>query len=571
MDDTERGGTGTSVLVALQDPEAGRAFSSALEALGYRALRGSAATAADLEGIQNLSPDLVLMDPTADAQADPLRGCREVRDGCSVPAVAVLPAGAPPPVGGPLGHDPLAWVRMPPEPRELQLVVEASLREHRLAQALEKRVHFDELTRLPNRAALVGHLRRLLRRVERREGYRFALLVLDLDRFKVVNESLGPKAGDRLLVDLAGRLAGCLRGEDSVARLGGDEFAVLLDGIRDTRDAYRVARRIEESLKAPFVLDGHPFYTTASMGIAQSASGYRDPEEVLRDAETALSRAKAMGRARYEMFDAQMHSRALSQLEAEGDLRRAVDAGELILHYQPIVLLETGRIGGFEALVRWQHPQRGLVPPNEFIPLAEDTGLIVPIGQWVLEEACRQARAWQERIASARDLKMGVNLSARQFSRSDVPSMVKATVERTGFDRVHLRLEITESVVMENRESAAAMIARLKAMGIHLCMDDFGTGYSSLSALHEFPVDTLKIDRAFVSRLGSDDSATGIVQTIILLARHLRMTVVAEGIETAPQLATLRGLGCEMGQGYFFSRPLGAAAAAALLESDPRW
>ncbi|HVF45852.1 MAG TPA: EAL domain-containing protein [Pyrinomonadaceae bacterium] len=440
----------------------------------------------------------------------------------------------------------------------------------------ESREHFrhaafhDSLTALPNRTLLADHLRLAIERSRRRPEHLFAVLFLDLDRFKNINDSLGHAAGDRLLVETARRLELCSRPTDTVARLGGDEFAVLLDGLESDVDAVRVAGRVQEELMRPFHLGGHEVYTAASIGITLSTHGYEDPENVLRDADTAMYRAKEKGKARYELFDAEMHADALARLRLENDLRRAVEHREFEVYYQPVITLATGKLSGFEALVRWRHPERGIVSPAEFIPLAEETRLITEIGAWVLTEACRQMSEWRELIPSQQHLTVSVNLSSKQLTRPGLPDLVRRTLGETGLPPHCLKLEITESAVMDNAESAASLLAQLRALGIQLSIDDFGTGYSSLSYLHRFPVDTLKIDRSFVAKM-TDNSENGeIVRTIVTLASNLGMCVVAEGVETEEQHARLEALGCEYAQGFLYSRPVEAESALALIRRGVR-
>ena len=432
---------------------------------------------------------------------------------------------------------------------------------------LARHAYYDSLTGLPNRALFLERLEHTLARAKRQPEYLFATLFLDLDRFKKINDSLGHYSGDQLLVEAARRFDKCLRPGDTVARLGGDEFAILLDDLHTLADAQEVAARIEHELEQPFQLDGREVFVTVSIGIAPSTNADTVAEELLRQADTAMYRAKGMGRARHEIFDSSMHQRAVKMLELETDLWHALERDELRLHYQPIICLSTGTICGFEALVRWQHPQRGLVSPGDFIPLAEETGLIVPIGWWVLREACRQAQAWNK----TRNLWMSVNLSSKQFSQNDMIERVQKILDETGFDPRGLKLEITESVIMENTESASSMLRHLKSLGIQLSMDDFGTGYSSLSYLHRFPLDTLKIDRSFVSQMKPHARNGEIVGTILNLANGLSMNVIAEGVETEEQLYGLRKLDCDYAQGFFFARPLAPGNVEELLAQSPKW
>ncbi|MDB9513956.1 EAL domain-containing protein [Kamptonema animale CS-326] len=577
-------------------------------------------------------------------------------------------------------------------------------------QLLHDALH-DALTELPNRALLMDRLGQALARARRNPNYRFGVIFLDLDRFKVINDSQGHQAGDRLLYTIARRLMSCLRSGDTVARLGGDEFIILLEEIEDVSVAIATANRIQQALEQPLHLEGHKVTVTASMGIALSTPEYQWPGDILRDADIAMYRAKALGKARYQVFAAAMHTHAVALMQLESDLRRAVEltcgkegaeegargqglearereeetgdwgletrereeensslapspstltpSSPFVLYYQPIVSLSRGIVVGFEALVRWLHPERGLVTPAEFIPVAEETGLIVPLGQWVLREACSQMVKWQKSLKShtpgefdfncrgvslnsnpelwAQQFQLGdidssskldntlfgcdlevavddnqslrypplinkaveepnlpipscelpisnyqlplpnsqltiaVNLSGRQFAQPDLIEQIKQVLEETGLDGQYLKLEITESVVMEDGESAVTMLSQLRDLGIHLCIDDFGTGYSSLSYLHRFPINTLKIDRSFVSRMGVDGDNSEIVRAIVMLAHSLGMDVVAEGVETSHHLAQLRSLGCEFGQGYFFSKPVNSEVATALLSPALQW
>jgi diguanylate cyclase (GGDEF)-like protein/PAS domain S-box-containing protein len=437
-------------------------------------------------------------------------------------------------------------------------------------KAEEQLIHdalHDPLSNLPNRAFFLTLLDRAIKRTRRRSDYLFAVLFVDLDRFKMVNDSLGHGVGDQLLAAISTRLKACVRPGDVVARLGGDEFTILLEDIRGVNDATRVAERIQAELKEPFVFDGHEVFTSASIGIALSTAGHDRPEYFLRDADTAMYRAKARGKARYEMFDEAMHVRAVAQLQLETDLRRALERGEFRVRYQPIVVLSTGQVTGFEALVRWQHSERGLIAPAEFIPLAEETGLIIPISRWVMEAACRQARAWIDQFPDQPDLSVSVNLSAKHFQQPDLVAQIQEVLKQAGLGPENLRLEITESVLMDEPESHVNVIRALQKAGIQVQIDDFGTGYSSLSYLQRFSVDTLKIDRSFLGESGESDG-WDIVETIITLAQDLGVTVIAEGVETEEQTARLKALRCEHAQGFLFREPVDAEAATAILAAQ---
>jgi diguanylate cyclase (GGDEF)-like protein/PAS domain S-box-containing protein len=435
----------------------------------------------------------------------------------------------------------------------------------RVEQQLIHDAFHDNLTGLPNRALLMDRVSGALARARRRAGL-VAVLFLDVDRFKLVNDSLGHVLGDQLLVQMSRLLATAVRPGDTVARLGGDEFIVLLEDVEEPADAVRVAERIHQALAAPFRIGGHEVFITASIGIAVSTREYQRAGDLVRDADTAMYQAKATGKACHRVFDTSMHARAVAALALENELRRAVERKSFVLHYQPVVQLSGGRIRGLEALVRWEHSQRGLVPPSEFIPMAEETGLISAIGRWALHESCRVLKDWI--TETGLDLDVAVNLSSRQFSRPDLVQDVAAALRETGLPPRCLKLEITESVIMENAEAAIEMLQALRGLGVGLSIDDFGTGYSSLAYLLRFPANTLKVDRSFIAMVGKGGRSERIVGSIVALGRSLEMEVVAEGVETAEQRDALLSLGCDLGQGYLFSRPVDAARVGQLLAGE---
>jgi diguanylate cyclase (GGDEF)-like protein/PAS domain S-box-containing protein len=427
---------------------------------------------------------------------------------------------------------------------------------------LQYQAFHDVLTGLPNRALFLDRLEQALTRAQRHGGT-VGVLFLDLDRFKLINDSLGHAAGDLLLINVAARLKGCLRAEDTVARFGGDEFSILLDRLDGPSETLLAAERIIGVLDAPFHLDGHDVVTATSIGIVTNTPDHT-PAEMVRDADTALYRAKSNGRGRYEVFDATMNARALERLELEADLRAALERKEFVVYYQPKINLSSGCLEGMEALVRWQHPRLGLVSPASFIPLAEETGLIRPIGQWVLEEACRQTKRWVDRHPD-KALVTSVNLSGRQFQQPTLVDDVAHALRLSGVDPRCMQLEITESVAMEDAEAAVTILQQLKALGLQLAIDDFGTGYSSLAYLKRFPVDELKIDRAFVSGLMHESEDASIVNAVASLGHALKLSIVAEGIETAAESRHVHTLGCGVGQGFYFARPLPSAEAEAFI------
>lgn len=435
-------------------------------------------------------------------------------------------------------------------------------------EQLARQAYTDPLTGLSNRVALLDRMTHAITRATRRHE-QVAVVFLDLDNFKMVNDSLGHEAGDHLLIFVARRLQGCLRAEDTAARLGGDEFTILLEGVHEVQDVVRVVDRISAALQAPFIVDGHEVFVTFSIGMTLSRSGQQDPRELLREADVAMYYAKHKGKARSAFFDASMNFRLLDRLSLESDLRRAVERGEFRVHYQPMIDLASGSISGVEALVRWEHPERGMIYPDEFIPLAEETGLIVEIGEWVLKEACRQAQGWEAVYQGSAPLTISVNLSAGQLLQPDLSETVARTLAETGMSPTSLQLEITESVLMQDVETAIRVLHELKSLGVQLAIDDFGTGYSALSYFKRFPFDVLKIDRTFVKGLGEDKQDSAIVRTVIMLAKTLNLVVVGEGIETSTQLGQLQVLGCDRGQGYHFARPLPGEEVNELLRSIP--
>lgn len=473
--------------------------------------------------------------------------------------------------------------------KERTQALEREIQERKRAQTqlLHLALH-DPLTQLPNRSLLMDRLEAMLLHSEQQPDYGFAVLFLDCDRFKRINDSLGHTVGDRLLIAIAQRLQQCLRPQDTLARLGGDEFAILIDGCEDAQTGLAVAQALNHSLTEPFHLANYEIFINASIGVVfnsdrlnqqlySSTAPYRfnlhytDAEHLLRDADTAMYRAKAMGKGCYEVFSPDLHDQARSLLELESDLRRALEQEEFLLYYQPIVALKRGKIAGFEALIRWRHPKKGFISPVEFIPAAEETGLIIPIGEWVFHTACHQLKKWHDLMITTEPLTMSVNFSVRQFSQANFLGKIESILDHTQANCGCLKLEVTESVLIDQPESVMLLLQELKAKQLKLSLDDFGTGFSSLSYLHRFPMDTLKIDRSFIGRIGDNPKNLEIVQAIITLGHNLGIETIAEGIETPQQLAHLRALGCEYGQGYFFARPIAAVDAEALLAKDPCW
>jgi len=425
----------------------------------------------------------------------------------------------------------------------------------------------DPLTNLANRALFMDRLSVSFARVQRGKSASFALLCIDLDRFKNVNDSLGHRKGDQLLISVARRLLKCASFGDTTARLGGDEFAMIIEDINDPADVEATVRKIEREIGEPFVLDGDEIFATVSIGVAVARPGGDKPENLLRDADTAMYRAKAEGKARHVIFNEAMRDRAVNLLQLETDLRRAMERNEFLIHYQPIVSLKAREIVGFEALVRWQHPSRGLIAPDQFIPLAEDTGLIVPIGEWVLRESCRQMAEWQRMFPRNVPLSISVNLSNRQIT-PDFTATVEGILKETGLDPSTLKLEITESTVIENPERAAGLLNELRRMKVGILIDDFGTGYSTMNYLNKLSVDGLKIDRSFITGINPSGEGLAIVRTILTLARNLGLDVIAEGVETSDQLELLRWLNGDYAQGFYFHEALEPSRVEVILDSD---
>ena len=429
----------------------------------------------------------------------------------------------------------------------------------------------DSLTGLPNRALFLDRLDRVYQQSRRQSSHLFALLYLNLDGFRVVRDSLGPAAADRLLIEVSQRMLRRVRSADTVARMEGDEFAFLLDNLKAVGNATRVADRLRQEFTTPFTVEGRQIFLTASMGLTCCNTGYESGEHLLRDATTAMHQAKATGRTGFVIFDTAMHEQAMVRLKLEADLRQALERQEFRLEYQPIVDLKSGHVAGFEALLRWEHPEYGLTRPDVFLEVATELGLMTKIGEWSLREASRQLTVWQTEFPKIRPLTVSVNFSLHHFADADLAALINDVLLATGVDPSSLKIEITESDMMQNPEAVTAVLKQIGSQQVQTCLDDFGTGYSSLSYLQQLPITFLKIDQSFVRRLGADDDALAIVKTIIVLAHQRGRQVIAEGVETAEHLTILRLLGCEYGQGYLFAKPLPCAEVSSFLASGHHW
>lgn len=436
-------------------------------------------------------------------------------------------------------------------------------------KAVEQQLTYDSLhdamTGLPNRVLFLDRLGQAIEYCKRRTEFTFAVLFVDIDQFKVINDSLGHLTGDQLLVSAGMRMRESLRSSDTVARLGGDEFAILLEMTGDQDSASRVAEKLQETIKLPFQLDGHELYITASIGVVKSLDGYIHPEEVLRDADIAMYQAKAQGKARFEVFDLTMRSHAFSRLEMEQDLRAALENDEFRLYYQPIMSMESNQLVSFEALIRWAHPTRGLLSPGEFLSIAEESGLILPIEKWVLNEACAQLKKWHEKYPSLQNVSVNVNISNRQFAQPDFVSGVIKALEANDVNAESLKLEITENVLISNYAAANEIFTKLRSLGVQLEIDDFGSGYSALGYLQHFPISAIKIDKSFIDEIGRSPRGVELIRAIVSMARELGMEAIAEGIETGEQLDQLKSLSCHLGQGFLLSKPLHKEAAEEML------
>jgi diguanylate cyclase (GGDEF)-like protein len=557
------------LLVVDDEPLNRDALQRRLERVGYRVLTAdSGLSALAIAAAQHV--DLVLLDvmmPEMDG-LETLRRLRQSRSVSELPIIMATAKDSADDVVAALDAGANDYITKP---------IDFAVAQARIRTQLTAR-RADPLTGLPNRLLFMERLNEQIARSNADATFEFAVFFLDVDRFKIINDSLGHAAGDELLTGISRRLERSLRNTDMVARshgdctlarLGGDEFTMLLPGVRSPLDAHAIAERLLASVTTPFTLGGREVVVTLSLGIVMADGRYQRAEEMVRDADTAMYCAKDRGRARYEIFDTSMRAAVEERLLIESDLRRAVERQEFQLHYQPIVTLSDQQLRGFEALVRWEHPVRGLVPPNGFISIAEETGLIVPLGLWVLREACRQMRVWDSEFEHCRNLTVSVNLSARQCLHPSLVADVASVLAETGLEPRRLKLEITESLVLEGSDEVIGVLKALRGLGVELGLDDFGMGYSALSYLQQLPVQTLKIDRSFVSGIQSVSNVQ-IIRAILSLASALSMNVTAEGVETADQAARLKELSCEFAQGFFFDRPLTGQGAREILQKHNR-
>ena len=580
----------TKVLVVDDTPDTAKLMAQAVEAEGYEvSVVGDGRSALQMAAAER--PDVVLLDVMMPGMSgiEVLHRLKEDAELGTIPVILVtaksedsdivdgLDAGAHDYVTKPFRQEILAArvrsaVHVKQSHDQLlhlneQFQAEIAGRKRLEHQQRHDALH-DALTDLPNRSLIIVQLENAIKRCRRQPGYLFALMFLDLDRFKNINDSLGHCSGDQLLIEAASRLRKCVRGTDTIARLGGDEFAVLLDDITHVSDAIRVAEKVLKALEQPVRLGGKEFFTAASIGIAVSSTGYDRPEAILRDADMAMYQAKREGKACCRLFNAEMHAHAKNVLNLENDLRRAVQRREFLNFYQPILSLQTGEIAGFEALARWRHPTRGILPPSDFLKAAEDTGLILPIGWMLMREACRRLHQWQEELPNTDALTMSVNMSPKQIVQPDLAPIIARIANEDGVEPQNLVLEMTEDTLIENADLLAARFSDLKALGIRMAIDDFGTGYASLSYLHRFPFDILKIDRSFIGTQNDSNGQWHIVQSTIEMAHNLDMVVVAEGVETDMQRARLQTMKCDYGQGFLFSKPKDHPGAEAMLRND---
>ncbi|MCP5155386.1 MAG: EAL domain-containing protein [Ectothiorhodospiraceae bacterium] len=556
------------VLVADDDRVMRRMLRGVLESDGY-AVSEVGDGLAMLEACRQFRPDLVLLD-AAMPGLDGFAACatlRQVPGAQATPVVMITALDDDASMERALRAGATDYITKPVNWSLLRQRVRRVIQERRADRRAQYLAYHDALTGLGNRAHFMERLEAVLERA-RSQRQRAAVLYLDLDGFKLINDTLGHDTGDLLLKAVAGRLSGCLRDGDVVARLGGDEFSITLEGVEQRSQASAAANRVLDALAQPVSVNGRELFVGASIGIALFPDDGDDAVTLLKNADTAMYRAKDGGRNTAEFYTSAMGSQVQARVSLESSIRRALESDEFRVFYQPVVDLPSGRLLGFEALVRWQHPELGLVSPGEFVPVAEESGLINPLGLLVLERACRDCRAWQAR--SQRPVRVAVNLSGRQFAERDLVEVVARTLSRTGLAPTLLELEITENVVMQNTDDSVAMLRELKALGIHLAVDDFGTGYSSLAYLKRLPIDSLKIDRSFVHQIPDDADDSAIVQAVVAMAHSLRLRVVAEGVETVEQAAFLRGIGCDVAQGFLFGRPQPVEFAERLVEGDGR-